>query len=138
MKKLVIVFAVVLSTIFMASAQTSYSSSSFSNAPHIKTSTYSTPTYSNYNSSISSGRGNYSVTQSYHTPGRVTTVNTTSSGFMNGNTISGTSVNSNGSFKSSSRTSTINFGNTQMKTTQYFDSNGNIKSSRTSSKVNGW
>lgn len=137
MKKLVIILAVVLGTIGMAAAQPRPSYSSFSSLPGVSSSVYSTPNVTNYNTTYKSS-GSYLNNQTYITPSSYTTVNTTRTSFGNNNYISGTDVFSNGSRRSSSRTSSIDFGGSRMTTTNYYDNSGNIKSSRTRTKNYGW
>lgn len=137
MKKLAIVFAMVLGSIGLVSAQSRSSYSSFSNAPDVSSSIFSTPKVTNYNTTYKS-QDSYLSNQSYRTPTTYTTVNTTRTSLGNNNYLSGTDVFSNGSRRSSSRTTSIDFGQTRMTTTQYFDGNGNVKKSRTRTNNYGW
>lgn len=138
MKKLVIVLAVVLSSFSMASAQSRASRSAFSNPYGVSSSTYSTPKVTNYNTMYNSGLGSSLTNQTYRTPKSYTTVSTTRTSLGNNNYMSGTDVFSNGSRRSSSRTTSIDFGSSRMTTTNYYDNSGNIKSSRTRTKNYGW
>lgn len=137
MKKLTILLAVVLSSIGMVSAQSRSSYYKFSNTPGVSSSVYSTPKVTNYNTTYKSA-DNYQVNQTYRTPSSYTTVNTIRTSMGNNNYMSGTSVYSNGTYRSSSRTSSIDLGGYRMTTTQQYDNSGNIKSSRTRTKNTGW
>jgi len=138
MKKSVIILAAVLGAISVATAQTRSSHSSFSTSPGVSSSIYSTPKVANYNTTYNSGLGSSMTNQTYSTPSSYTTVNTSRTSLGNNSYMSGTDVFSNGSRRSSSRTTSIDLGGYRMTTTNYYDNSGNIKSSRTRSKNNGW
>jgi hypothetical protein len=135
MKKSLIILAVVLASFGIASAQYK---SIFTDIPQVKTSVYSTPRVTNYNSTYNSGFGSSLTKQTYKTPSSYTTVSTTRTSFGDNNYMSGTDVFSNGSRRSSSRTSSIDFGGSRMTTTTYYDSFGNVKSRRIRTKSSGW
>lgn len=137
MKKLVIILAVVLGSISFVSAQSRSSRSAFSDSYGVSSSTYSTPKYTNYNTTYKSA-DSYLTSQTYSTPKSYTTVNTTRTSFGNNSYMSGTDVFSNGTRRSSSRTSSFDYGGSRMTTTNYYDNSGNIKSSRTRVKNYGW
>ncbi|MDP1621229.1 MAG: hypothetical protein Q8M08_02710 [Bacteroidales bacterium] len=137
MKKLTIVLAVVLSSIGMVSAQSRSSYSNFSNAPGVSSSVYSTSMVTNHNTTYKSA-GNYLSNQTYRTPSSYTTVKTTRTSMGNNSYISGTDVYSNGTRRSSSRTTSLDLGGYKMTTTHQYDNSGNIKSSRTRTKKLNW
>lgn len=137
MKKLVIILAVVLATINLASAQSSTSFTKISDSYGVSYSTYSTPKYTNYNTTCKSVNS-YLTSQFYSTPKSYTTVSTMRTSYGNCGYISGTDVFSNGSMRSSSRTTSINFGGSRMTTTNFYDSYGKIRSSRTRIKNYTW
>ena len=138
MKKSIIIFAVVLSAISMLSAQSRSSHPAFPNSYGSSSSIYSTPKVTNYNTTYNSGFGSSMTNQTYSTPKSYTTVNTTRTSLGNNNSMSSTDVFSNGSRRSSSRTTSIDFGGSRMTTTNYYDNSGKIKSSRTRTKNYGW
>ena len=137
MKKLVIVLAAILVSVSMATAQSGTSYSLSSSIPGVSSSIYSTPKVSNYNTTCKSV-SSYLTNQTYQTPNSYTTVNTTRTSLSNNSYISGTDVFSNGSLRSSSITTSIDFGGSKMTTTNIFDKNGNLKSSRIKNKIIGW
>lgn len=137
MKKLVIVLAAILVSVSMATAQSGTSYSLSSSIPGVSSSIYSTPKVSNYNTTYKSV-SSYLTNQTYQTPNSYTTVNTTRTSLSNNSYISGTDVFSNGSLRSSSITTSIDFGGSKMTTTNIFDKNGNLKSSRIKNKIIGW
>lgn len=138
MKKVVLIIAIVLVSIVMASAQSDFWKQTKLSVPQISTTTYSNPRTINYNTTFKSGYNNYQSKQIYNSGTRSTTVNTTRT-YLGGNSyISGTDVFSNGSKRSSSRTTSIDFGNARMTTTNYYDNNGNFKSSKTKTYYKGW
>ena len=134
MKNLVIILAVVLGSIGMASAQ---SKSIYTGLSQVNSSLYSTPKVTNYNTTYKSN-DSYLSNQTYSTPRRSTTVNTTRTSLGNNNYMSGTDVYSNGTHRSSSRTTTIDFGGSRMTTTNYYDNSGNVKKSRTRTTGYNW
>lgn len=137
MKKLVIILAVVLGSISFLSAQSLSFKSSVSDISGVSSSTYSTPKYTNYNTTHKSDCS-YLTSQTYSTPKSYTKVNTIRTSFGNNSYMSGTDVYSNGTRRSSSRTTSLYYGGYRMTNTNYYNNSGNIKSSRIRVKYYGW
>jgi hypothetical protein len=117
MKKLILTFAIALIGIISTINAQSYSSS-----------IYSTPKYSNYNTTIRTSPSTYSSYQNYHTyTGKSTSVLTNRNYYSSGSYTSATTVYRNNTLRSYSNTSSFSTGNMRMTTTNRYDGKGNYK-----------
>jgi len=106
------------------------------NAQNFSQSTYRTPSYSNYNTTVRTSPSSYSTNQTYSSPKSYTTVNTSRSSLGSGNYSSSTNVFSKSSPRSTSYTTSTNTGAFTVTSTAWYNSCGSYTGTTSRTRKN--